>query len=82
MGRPNEGGQVTMSEALLTKDGIAILTGRKTKSKQIETLRKMASPFWVNGLDAPVVPRSAIEGRRERPESEPEKLPWIPRVLR
>ena len=71
-----------MSETFLTKDEIATLTGRKTKSKQIETLRKMALPFWVNAHDAPVVPRSAIEGRRERPEPAPEKLPWIPPGLR
>lgn len=64
-----------MSDMFLTKDEIATLTGRKTKSKQIEALRKMALPFWVKASDAPVVPRSAIEGRRVQPE--PEKLPWI-----
>lgn len=69
-----------MSDMFLTKDEIATLTGRKTKSKQIEALRKMALPFWVNANDAPVVPRSAIEGRRELPK--PEKPKWIPFCLR
>ena len=69
-----------MSDMFLTKDELATLTGRKTKSKQIEALRKKASPFCVNALDALVVPRSAIDGRRERPE--PEKRPWIPLGLR
>ncbi|NVD74519.1 DUF4224 domain-containing protein [Duganella sp. BJB1802] len=71
-----------MSDMFLTKDEIATLTGRKSKSKQIEALRTMGLPFWVNALDAPVVPRSAIEGRRDLPEPKPEKLPWIPAVLR
>lgn len=53
-----------MSDMFLTKDEVAELTGRKTKSKQIEQLRTMRIPFWVNALDAPVVPRSAIEGRK------------------
>lgn len=68
-----------MTETFLTKDEIATLTGRKTKSKQIEALRKMALPFWVNAHDAPVVPRSAIEGKRELPK--PEKPKWKPSVL-
>ena len=60
-----------MSNMFLTKDEIATLTGRKTKSKQIETLRRMGLPFWVNANDAPVVPRTAIEGRREETEPKP-----------
>ncbi len=55
-----------MSEMFLTAEEVAILTGRKFKSKQIEQLRRMALPFWVNALGSPVVPRSAIEGKRER----------------
>lgn len=70
-----------MSDMFLTKDEVAELTGRKTKSKQVEQLRKMAIPFWVNALDAPVVPRSAIEGRRELPKVA--ELEWVmPRLLR
>lgn len=57
-----------MSDMFLTKDEVAVLTGRKIKSKQVEQLRRMTIPFWVNAFGVPVVPRSAIEGRRELPE--------------
>lgn len=70
-----------MSNMFLTKDEMATLTARKTKSKQIEALRKMALPFWINARDEPVVPRSAIEGR-EKPESPPQKPRWEPNVLK
>lgn len=63
------------SEVFLNKDDIAILTGRKVRSKQVEQLRKMKIPFWVNAIGAPVVARSAIEGRREAPL--PPKKIWV-----
>lgn len=46
----------------LTKEGLVILTGRKLKSLQIEQLRKMGVPFFVNAKGHPVVARAAIEG--------------------
>ena len=49
------------------------LTGRKTKSKQIEALRTMGLPFWVNPIGKPVVATVAIEGRKSAPT---EKV-WI-----
>ncbi|MET3132900.1 hypothetical protein AAKU55_003181 [Oxalobacteraceae bacterium GrIS 1.11] len=64
-----------MSDMFLTKEELATLTGRKTKSKQIEQLRKMLLPFWVNAIGAPVVPRSAIEGRKV--QGEPKEIPWV-----
>ena len=48
----------------LNYDDVAALTGRKTKSKQIEALRKMGLPFWVNAVGKPVVTISAVEGNR------------------
>lgn len=51
----------------LTKEDVADLTGRKTKTKQIEQLRTMGVIFWINAHGVPVVPRSAIEGRNDRP---------------
>ncbi|MGV2292091.1 DUF4224 domain-containing protein [Trinickia sp. YCB016] len=42
---------------------LAVLTGRKVKSKQIEALRRMGVPFFVNACGRAVVARSAIEGR-------------------
>jgi hypothetical protein len=54
-----------MSGMFLTKDEIATLTARKIKSLQIEQLRKMAIPFWVNAAGGPVVARVTIEGRSD-----------------
>jgi hypothetical protein len=56
-----------MTGMFLTKDELATLTGRKTKSKQIEALRKMHIPFFVNANDAPVVARVTVEGKKESP---------------
>jgi hypothetical protein len=52
----------------LSADDIAVLTGRKVKSKQIETLRKMGIAFWVNACGKPIVTLAAIEGRKEAPQ--------------
>jgi len=66
--------------AFLTYEEVSTLTGRKTKSKQIETLRKMGVPFFVNAADRPVVLVSAIEGRKDA--TPPPKAAWVPKVLR
>lgn len=50
----------------LAKEDVSELTGRKTKTKQIEQLRKMGIVFWVNALGAPVVPRWVIEGKSDK----------------
>lgn len=63
-----------MSATFLTKEEVAELTGRKNKSLQIVQLRKMGLPFWVNALDAPVVPRSAIDGRKKLEPAPREKV--------
>ena len=49
----------------LSSQDISELTGRKTKSKQIEALLRMGLPFWVNAIGKPVVTLTALEGRRE-----------------
>jgi hypothetical protein len=61
----------------LPAEELAALTGRKTKSKQIEALRTMRIPFWVNAIGRPVVTVAAVEGRKE---AAPEKLWVMPRV--
>lgn len=63
-----------MSAFLEAKD-IVTLTGRSTKSKQIEALRKMGLPFWVNAIGKPVVSLAAVEGRKEPPR----KATWEPK---
>jgi hypothetical protein len=61
----------------LTLDEVAILTGRRIKSKQVEQLRLMGIAFWVNAIGRPVVTVAALEGRKEATQT---KL-WIqPRV--
>jgi hypothetical protein len=60
----DEGG-VTMAATFLSIDELIVLTGRKVKSKQVESLRRMGLPFFVNASGRPVVPRTAVEGKSE-----------------
>lgn len=71
-----------MSDTFLTKEEIAELTGRKYIRLQIEALRKMGLPFFINAIGRPVVARSVIEGRREKAEPTPKKKEWVPDVLK
>lgn len=68
-----------MSATFLDDAEIATLTGRKMKGRQIEALRHMGIPFFVNATGHPVVCRSAAEGSKKEPEP---KRTWVPRVLR
>lgn len=69
-----------MSAIFLTKEEVAELTGLKIKRRQVEQLRKMGLPFWLNAANAPIVPRSAIEGKVPSvPEVKPQ---WIPPGMR
>ena len=66
-------------ETFLTTEAVEKLTGWRRKSKQVEQLRKMGLPFWINGIGQPVVAVVAIEGRK----SEPAEKAWVmPRVGR
>lgn len=65
-----------MNGMFLTRDEVAILTGRKIKSKQIEQLRTMALPFWVNAVGIPIVARSTIEGKTRSAPAKEQK--WTP----
>lgn len=72
-----------MSDTFLSEDDVATLTGAKTKSKQIEVLRRNGVPFFVNAGGRPVVARTAVEGGGARgPKNAPEpQRAWVPRVL-
>lgn len=70
-----------MSETFLTKEEVAELTGFKTKRRQTGQLRKMGLPFWLNAAEAPIVPRSAIEGKVTARPPVP-KPQWVPPGLR
>lgn len=72
---------IDMSTIFLEDDEIAILTGRKFKSLQIDCLRKMGVPFFVNALGRAVVTRAAIEGRGATTPV-PTKGDWVPRVMK
>lgn len=65
---------------LFLEDGeLRTLTGRKTKSKQIEWLRQNGVPFRVNATGHPVVTRAAIDGRQ--PAEAIQSRGWTPRVI-
>lgn len=49
----------------LEPSDLATLTGRKLKSDQIDQLRYMGIPFFINAAGRPVVTRAAVEGRKE-----------------
>ena len=68
-----------MSDLFLNDEEVVILTGRKTKSKQIEALRKMGVAFFVNAVNRPMVTRAAIEGTKSQVNLE--KPSWVPAVL-
>lgn len=59
----------------LSGTDVAELTGRKIKSKQIEALRKMGLPFWVNAIGKPVVTVAAVEGRKDAPQKKTWTMP-------
>lgn len=44
-----------MSDTFFTKEEIAELTGRKYARLQIEALRTMGLPFFINAIGQPIV---------------------------
>ncbi|WP_211474647.1 DUF4224 domain-containing protein [Collimonas humicola] len=56
-----------MIKIFLDSSEIFALTGRKMKGRQIDALRKMGIPFYVNATGHPVVTLTAVEGRKEEP---------------
>lgn len=69
-----------MSNMFLDREDVAVLTGRKSRRLQIEALRQMGIPFYVNAIGTPMVTRVAVEGGK--PADAPQKPVWTPRVLR
>jgi hypothetical protein len=63
-------------DTFLTTEAMIRLTGRRRKTKQIEALRTMGLPFWVNAIGEPVVTVAAVEGRKDEPR---EKVWVMPR---
>lgn len=52
------------ADTFLDADELATLTGRKRASAQIDALRRMGIPYWINAACRPVVARAAVEGHR------------------
>lgn len=65
----------------LTAEELRVLTGRTFKRLQIEALRKMGIPFFVNAMGRAIVARTAIEGNGKAASATPPKQGWMPRVL-
>ncbi|PFH08134.1 uncharacterized protein DUF4224 [Collimonas sp. PA-H2] len=68
-----------MMSTFLDDDEVIKLTGRKMKGQQIDTLRKMGLPFFVNATGHAVVARSAIDGRKE---SKPQRTSWTSSIVK
>ncbi|SCY33526.1 DUF4224 domain-containing protein [Nitrosospira sp. Nsp13] len=62
----------------LTPEEIAELTGRKVRRLQVEQLRTMGIPFFVNAIGRLIVVRSILEGKKEAPQ----RPKWQPNLLR
>ena len=69
-----------MSDTFLTVEEVRELTGRTKHSLQVEQLRVQGIPFFINVVGRPIVPRTAIEGRKEKVK--PTKPEWVPDVLK
>ncbi len=69
-----------MDETFLNSDEMKTLTGRKNKRQQIEALRTMGLPFFVNACGKPVVTRIAVEGRQRIVEPKPTWSPPAPQL--
>lgn len=70
-----------MSNMFLSKEDMRQLTGRAQRSPQIEALKRMGVPFYVNATGWAIVARSAVEGRAAAPAAPQPKKAWAPRVL-
>lgn len=64
----------------MSNEDVAILTGKKLKSGQVDVLRRMGILFYVNAAGQPVVPRSSVEHHLH--SSPPPDQPWVPNVLK
>ena len=62
----------------LNADELVLLTGRHRKAKQIQQLRVMGIPFYVNASGHPVVARAVVNGIRP----EPFQPRWTPAVAK
>jgi hypothetical protein len=69
-----------MSDTFLDKNELKEFTGRSYVKLQIQALREMGVPFFVNGIGRPVVARAVLSGRSSAIPTPPKKA-WKPKVL-
>lgn len=67
----------TMS-IFLDHSDVETLTGKKTKSAQVDALRSMGIAFFVNPSGRPIVPKASIVGGESASKPTPA---WEPSVL-
>lgn len=77
-----EKGRMTGSETFLNRKDVRHLTGRAHRQPQIEALKNMGVPFFVNATGWAIVARTAVEGRQPASAAAEPKKVWIPRVLK
>lgn len=70
-----------MTATFLSPDELRTLTGRARKALQVEQLRRMGLPFWVNAAGRPVVARAAVEGANIAGDNKNGDS-WQPNVLK
>lgn len=70
-----------MVDALfLDADELRTLTGFSHKARQVEQLRRMGVPFYVNARGAPVVACSVVQGG-SKAEAKPPPKRVVPRLF-
>ena len=63
-----------MASIFITAEDLIILTGAKTKSKQIAMLRKNGIPFWLDACERPIVAVASViatDGKSKVSTAEP-----------
>lgn len=68
-------------EIFLTKDQVIQLTGRRSPRKQIEALRSMTIPFFVNSQGRPIIALTTIIGNKKGDQNF-KKEKWAPGLSR
>ncbi|ORF02469.1 hypothetical protein BGI05_02695 [Snodgrassella alvi] len=69
-------------DEFLTREEVSVLTGYKSKGKQINQLKKQGIPFRLNGRNEPIVLRQSLLGNKHQSTGNPPARPrWQSPVL-
>lgn len=64
-------------DEFLTREEVSVLTGYKSKGKQINQLKKQGIPFRLNGRNEPIVLRQSLLGiKKQNFGNSPVKPRW------